>query len=303
MVDRDVLAPDLRNRLLKGKISMKTVKLSMLKQRIVTALALVLLFVVTLFAVPPTVISLLAMAPLIVAGWEWCKLAEIKNKSSAFGFLLALVAVLLVTYHLLDVNGDFDRHLSFQICLYSLVLWGFILLWIQGYPSSGILWGRTSIILVLGLIILTTTWIAFTAIVVYDNGRWLLLLAVLIVALADVGGYFAGNFLGRHKLAVLVSPGKTWEGFTGGMALQGILIAALKIIFPDLSIIDLIILIVPVALSSVVGDLFESMLKRHSGVKDSSSLLPGHGGVLDRIDGVMAALPMFWVLLIQSKVF
>ena len=129
------------------------------------------------------------------------------------------------------------------------------------------------------------------------------MLAILVVVLADLGGYFAGNFLGRHKLAALVSPGKTWEGFLGGLVLQVVLILILKIGFPTLSVVDLTILIIPVALSSVVGDLFESMLKRHSGVKDSSSLLPGHGGVLDRIDGVMAALPMFWVLLLQSKIF
>ena len=203
----------------------------------------------------------------------------------------------------MDVSGNFDRELSYQICLYSLGLWAVILLWIQGYPSSQILWAKTPIILGLGFILLTTTWTAFTAIVLYDNGRWLLILAILIVALSDIGGYFAGNLFGRHKLAAMVSPGKTWEGFLGGLFLQGLLILVIKLMLPELSAIDLAILIIPVALSSVVGDLFESMLKRHSGVKDSSTLLPGHGGILDRIDGLMAALPVYWVLLFQGKVF
>lgn len=282
---------------------MTAIKLSMLKQRVVTALILALLFASILFAVSPSVFSLLIMLPIFIAAWEWCKLAEVKTRLVKYSLILVLAGLLLFAYVGLDVSGNFDRQLSYQICLYSLVLWAVILLWIQGYPSSSILWARTPIILLLGLAVLTTTWVAFTAIVLYENGRWLLLLAILVVVLADLGGYFAGNLLGRHKLAAMVSPGKTWEGFIGGLALQGLLIMVLKISFPALSVVNLTILIIPVALSSVVGDLFESMLKRHSGVKDSSSLLPGHGGILDRIDGVMAALPMFWVLLLQSKVF
>ena len=282
---------------------MGTINLSMLKQRVVTAVILALVFAITLFTVPPNIFSLLIMLPIFIAGWEWCKLAEITSKFGRYSLLLSLATLMTLVYFMLDVSGNLDRELSYRICLYALGLWGIILLWIQGYPSSGILWGKSPIIIFLGLTLLTTTWIAFTSIVLYENGRWLLLLAILVVVLADLGGYFAGNFLGRHKLAALVSPGKTWEGFLGGLVLQVVLILILKIGFPTLSVVDLTILIIPVALSSVVGDLFESMLKRHSGVKDSSSLLPGHGGVLDRIDGVMAALPMFWVLLLQSKIF
>ena len=147
------------------------------------------------------------------------------------------------------------------------------------------------------------TWIALTAIILFDNGKWLLLLAIIVVVLADVGGFFAGKLFGRHKLAPIISPGKTWEGFVGGLVLQLALILGLTLYLPEVAIIDIAVLVIPVALLSVVGDLFESMLKRHSGVKDSGSLLPGHGGVLDRLDGVMAALPMFWVLLFQGSVF
>lgn len=282
---------------------MKAIKMSTLKQRALTALVLAFLLAFCLFVVPPVLFSLIIMLPIVLAGCEWCNLAEIESKLSKFVLMLTLVCSLLFIFFKLDVSGNFDRELSYQICLYSLGLWAVILLWIQGYPSSQILWAKTPIILGLGFVLLTTTWTAFTAIVLYDNGRWLLLLAILIVALADIGGYFAGNLMGRRKLAPLVSPGKTWEGFMGGLILQGLLILILKMVFQDLSLLDLTILIIPVALSSVVGDLFESMLKRQSGVKDSSSLLPGHGGILDRIDGVMPALPVFWVLLIQSKVF
>jgi phosphatidate cytidylyltransferase len=132
-----------------------------------------------------------------------------------------------------------------------------------------------------------------------DNGAWLLLLAIAIIVLADVGGYIAGNLLGKHKLAPIISPGKTWEGFAGGLLLQLPLIAALLWLLPDTEIKNWLILVFPVALYSVLGDLFESMVKRQSGVKDSSQLLPGHGGVLDRIDGIMAGMPLFALLLSQ----
>jgi len=106
------------------------------------------------------------------------------------------------------------------------------------------------------------------------------------------------NAFRMSRLAPLVSPGKTWEGFLGGMVFQLLLIASLAVYLPaEISFIKLSLLVFPVALYSVVGDLFESMVKRNSGVKDSGALLPGHGGVLDRIDGIMAALPLYALVL------
>jgi phosphatidate cytidylyltransferase len=139
---------------------------------------------------------------------------------------------------------------------------------------------------------------SIVSIVLGDHAQLGLLLGIVIVVLADVGGFIAGKLFGKHKLAPLVSPGKTWEGFIGAMALQILLIAVLVVYVPvEISALKWSLLVFPVALYSIVGDLFESMVKRHSGVKDSGSLLPGHGGVLDRIDGVMAALPLYAILL------
>jgi phosphatidate cytidylyltransferase len=193
--------------------------------------------------------------------------------------------------------------LSYQICFLSVILWAVIFLWLQGYPSSAILWSSKPIMLFLGLFLLTSTWLALSSIVSLENGRYLLLLAVTIIVLADVGGYIAGKLFGRHKLAPTISPGKTWEGLVGGLILQSCLIAVLAQFFADVSLLLLCFLVFPVALSSVVGDLFESMLKRHRGIKDSSNFLPGHGGFLDRLDGVMAALPLFFVILTQANPF
>ena len=130
------------------------------------------------------------------------------------------------------------------------------------------------------------TWVAIGLIIHQPQGQWLLLLAVGDCVLADIGGYVAGNLFGKHKLAPVVSPGKTWEGFFGGLFFQLLLIAGYALCARPVQSLGLSLLIIPVSLYSVLGDLFESMLKRQQGVKDSSQILPGHGGVLDRIDGI-----------------
>ena len=129
------------------------------------------------------------------------------------------------------------------------------------------------------------------------SGTELLILMVLAVALADIGAYFVGRRWGRHKLAIRVSPGKTWEGFFGGVASVVVLTCIVAYMLPQhmahLSLVTVTLLGLAVAGASVLGDLTVSMVKRESGVKDSGRLLPGHGGLLDRIDGLCAAAPVF----------
>ena len=275
----------------------------MLKQRFITAVILAVLFVSLLVVVSPAVFSSLIILVVVLAGWEWTSLANITSNSGRAGYLLVLFLLLAGASQILGVYGTFDQQLSYQISAAVVALWAVIFLWIQGYPSSSILWAPRPVLSILGLILLVATWIALVAIVRHESGRWLLLLALGIVVLADVGGYIAGNLFGHRKLAPTISPGKTWEGFLGALVLQLALIAMIKALLPTVDVVDLAILVFPVALCSVVGDLFESMLKRHRGLKDSSSLLPGHGGVLDRLDGIMAALPMFFVMLTQTNPF
>jgi len=275
----------------------------MLRQRFITAVILAVLFVSLLVVVSPAVFSSLIILVVVLAGWEWTSLANITSNLGRAGYLLVLFLLLAGASHILGVYGTFDQQLSYQISASVVALWAVIFLWIQGYPSSSILWAPRPVLSILGLILLVATWIALVAIVRHEGGRWLLLLALGIVVLADVGGYIAGNLFGRRKLAPTISPGKTWEGFLGALVLQLALIAMIKALLPAVDVVDLAILVFPVALCSVIGDLFESMLKRHRGLKDSSSLLPGHGGVLDRLDGIMAALPMFFVMLTQTNPF
>ena len=276
----------------------------MFKQRVITAIALVLGLLALLFNLNPLNFSLIVALIVLLAGWEWGNLMGLESKRHKFSYI-ALLALTIATAALsLDLFGTLNISLGQTLCLIASVLWAVVFLWIQGYPSSAILWSPRPILGLLGLALLTVTWVAIALIIHQPHGPWLLLFAFAVVALADVGGYVAGNLFGKHKLAPLVSPGKTWEGFFGGIFFQCILIASMASFMPEkITTVMLVALVIPVSLYSVLGDLFESMIKRHSGVKDSGNILPGHGGVLDRIDGLIAALPLFALLFLLLSPF
>jgi phosphatidate cytidylyltransferase len=275
----------------------------MLKPRLITATIVVALFASALVFLSPFIFGQIMIFAILVAGWEWADLATFKTKFSKYGFLLALGLCMVATGYHVGFHAQFDVLASYNICALVVAFWAIIFLWLQGFPSSAILWSPKPVMAIIGLILLVSTWLAIITILMMNNGKWLLGLAITTVVLADVGGYVVGKLFGRHKLAPTISPGKTWEGLMGGLLFQFPLIIALKIVLPDTNLISLALLIIPVGLISVVGDLFESMIKRQRGVKDSSSLLPGHGGVLDRLDGVMAALPLFLVILYMANPF
>jgi phosphatidate cytidylyltransferase len=275
----------------------------MFKQRVITAVALAAAFLALLLNLSALAFSLVISLLVVIAGWEWSNLMKLSSVLAKAGYLLFLSLSMAAASYWLGLFERFDQARAQQMFQVAVALWAIIFLWIQGYPSSAILWASRPILGLLGLLLLTFTWAAVASILHHESGQWLLLLAIAIIALADIGGYIAGNLLGKHKLAPIISPGKTWEGFAGGMFFQLLLIVGLVTVLPDVVLSSLFILIIPVALYSVLGDLFESMLKRHSGVKDSSQLLPGHGGVLDRIDGIMAALPLFALLFTLTSPF
>jgi phosphatidate cytidylyltransferase len=276
----------------------------MLRLRIITALCLIAVFVPALFVMPPMLFSVATIPLVLAAGWEWSRLVKITSLAARLGYLALVVLTLAVAAYWLGLPDAFDDERAQQLLLVAVGVWAVIFLWIQGYPSSAILWSTQPVLGLLGLVLLGFTWVAIVTIMNHESGQWLLLLAIVIIALADVGGFFAGKYFGKHKLAPIVSPGKTWEGFFGGLVLQAVLVGSLVWFLSDeMSLLSLSLLVFPVGLYSVLGDLFESMIKRHSGVKDSGHLLPGHGGVLDRIDGVMAALPMFGLILPFTNTF
>ena len=270
----------------------------MLKLRIITALCMASLFVAMLFLLPSLWFAIAVLPLVMMGGWEWSKLIKIRSTVARVMYLSALMFIIFGISVWLGLPDNFLAQQAQNVLIGTVALWAIIFLWIQGYPSSSILWSPRPVLALLGLILLSVTWLSVVTILLGDHAQWGLMLGILIIVFADVGGFVAGKLFGKHKLAPLVSPGKTWEGFVGAMGLQVLLIVFIVEYLPmEISLLKVAVLIFSVALYSIIGDLFESMVKRYSGVKDSGSLLPGHGGVLDRIDGVMAALPLYALLL------
>lgn len=271
----------------------------MLKQRIATALVLAIAFLGSLFLLPPTWFLGLVTLALLVAGWEWARLSGIASSGVRAAYVALLLLIIAGLYAWMQLTEGADtRQLLHGVVLIGVGWWALTLLWVQGYPSSAILWGSRPCRAAMGLLVLVPAWAATVLLLQFPRGEWLVLLVVAVVAVADIGGYFAGRRFGRHKLAAEVSPGKTVEGLLGGLIANVAfgLVLYFVIGWQVAALLALLTTIVTVSLVSVLGDLFESMIKRHAGVKDSGTILPGHGGILDRIDGLVAALPVFAVV-------
>lgn len=272
----------------------------MLKQRVITAITLALFFLGILFGLSAMQFALVLTLIVMIAGWEWSDLAGLSQSWQRYAYALmvgcAIAATALYTriFDSLAPSGDQIR----SVLVAATIWWAVSLLWVQGYPSSALLWDRPWIKAVIGFLVLVPTWLALVFLHSRADGQWLILLLILLVACADIGAYFSGKRFGRRKLAPAVSPGKTWEGFWGGVVVCLFLAIALAW-FCDGNWLTLAI-VIPASLISVLGDLSESMFKRQRGVKDSSQLLPGHGGLLDRVDGITAAAPVFALAIILT---
>lgn len=276
----------------------------MLKQRVITALILSGLFLTALFYLPIPLFSAFVATAVLVGAWEWANLSGFSLVSQRIAYVVAVAAAILTLGWYLELSllasvFSADINKFRQALLVGCGWWAIALLLVQGYPSSAILWGHKFFRSAMGIVVLVSTWVAFTYVRSQEQGAWLVLLIVAVVASADIGGYFFGRRWGKHKLALAVSPGKTWEGFAGGVFCN-LLLSLLIWLAIGGNYWLLLIVILPASLVSVLGDLFESMLKRQRGIKDSSALLPGHGGVLDRVDSLTAAAPVFALALLSS---
>lgn len=278
----------------------------MLKQRVITALVLSIIFISALFGLPSGYFSFFVGAIVLIGAWEWANLAGFPSVWQRSLYTLFIFGVLWAASIYFGFEDEVSPALNLdairELLVAGCVWWAVALLLVQGYPSSAVLWGHKVLRLVMGLLVLLPTWGALVYVRQQESGAWLVLLLILIVALADSGGYFAGRRFGRHKLAPAVSPGKTWEGFAGGFIANCALALVLSLSL-DVSLLLMLVLVVPTSLVSVLGDLQESMLKRHAGIKDSGAILPGHGGILDRVDGITAAAPVFALALLASGAF
>ncbi|MDN5619740.1 MAG: phosphatidate cytidylyltransferase [Psychrobacter sp.] len=252
-------------------------------QRIKTAVVLVIIVGIAMFASQtPILFAPLLAIGVIIAAHEWAKLMPKWRQPIVFVLLVLVITVVSLMF---KVTWLFWWTAS-------LVIWVMALSWVRVFPTQTKWYGKH--LALLGVVILTA---AITAMFyLWQLSAWWLLYVFLLVWCADSGAYFVGRKLGRRKMAPNVSPNKSMEGLAGGLVtglLVVVAISVFKLQLTGASLVAFFALSALTILASVLGDLFESMLKRRAGVKDSGTILPGHGGVLDRIDSLLSATPIF----------
>jgi phosphatidate cytidylyltransferase len=265
----------------------------MLLKRILTASVVVPIVVFGVLALTQTGFELTLALILIISSWEYCNLIQINH---LVGKVLYASLVLTVTYLLNNEPSNLT------VVLYATSVWWLIALtWVVMFPNgSRLLRKALAIKLINGLFLFVPMAISLMALHLQDSV--LVLFLLILIWAADIGAYFAGKSLGKNKLCPNVSPGKTLEGVYGGVALSQV--AAISYVYISIqtpSLNDFLIfcfLALVVSIVSVLGDLFESVLKRIAEVKDSGNILPGHGGLLDRIDSLTSSAPIFFLLFV-----
>lgn len=265
----------------------------MLKSRIITAIFLIAGFVLTLFFAPQWFWGLFCLAFSLIATHEWARLIKLNVSQTIFHVLLTAILGILVVYSFNTSYISFFADYRFSLLVLAAAIWLIVVpayLFLEHLFPSRLMF-RSAI----GIILITANLIAFLGL--HSIAPMLLLAIIATISLADSAAYFGGKRFGRNKLAPTISPGKTWEGVFSALFVVAIYAMLLNthLQYSNWLIIGLMILVA----FSVIGDLFESKLKRQANIKDSGNILPGHGGVLDRIDGIMPAttLTYFYILL------
>lgn len=262
-------------------------------ERIRTALVLMAIVLTCMFATKnPAPMMVLMGLTVSIAAYEWLKLMP--NAKPSWLYIVVVLA--------LAIGGILLPVLWPYIWAVAVVIWLNTAIWVKKYPMSTDWYVRPLVIL--GAVLLISAVVAIYAI--WQYSAWWLMYVFALVWGADSGAYFVGRLLGKHKLAPNVSPAKSIEGLIGGLLTTTIIVLLVAFTQLDLnteSLVAFIVLSLLTVLASVQGDLFESMVKRKAGIKDSGTILPGHGGVLDRIDSVLAAAPVFALGLWLNQMF
>ena len=268
----------------------------MLKLRILTATVMIGLLLLGLFALTPqrTVFAFAALAT--IGAWEWAGFGRLHSRAARLAYACAIALLLLLSW----LWTSDPKHLLILLSG-ACVWWAIAFLWLVLAPERH----QPRLALLCGVPVLVPAFVALSRLAMAGNGfargPQIVLWLFLLVTGADIGAFFAGRNFGRRKLAPRVSPGKTWEGVIGGLCAVA-LVAWSGALYFHLPALPCVAFGCAVGIFSVVGDLTESMFKRSAGLKDSGALLPGHGGILDRIDSVTAAAPLYALGLFGSGV-
>jgi len=271
----------------------------MLAKRLITSLVLAPIMIGGIFFLPLHQFALFIGVIVVFGAWEWANLAgwsSIGQRSAYVAFLIGLMSLLYFTKSQLPELMTYVLWIAFAWWVVA----AFIVAKFPDIPEGLF---KTNIQLLLGAIVLVPMWVGLYQLKLNPNSTLWIVYLMFVVWGADVGAYFSGKAFGKHKLAPKVSPGKSWEGVMGGtlcvvfVAIVAGAYFSQKGGFSTQSWIALFVVSVIVMAASILGDLVESMFKRHRGIKDSSNILPGHGGVLDRADSLTSSVPIFALLL------
>ena len=269
----------------------------MLRQRIITAVIMAVLFVAAVVFLPLPWLALLFGLVATAGAWEWSAMAGWQSLLTRGVFVAVLPGLLYGLWWCCELGNQPSREMVQPWLGVACLFWSIAMLLVESYPKAAWLWRPPVIRSLMGWVILCGAWLSAVFLLTLANGVLLLVLLVVGVAAADVGAYFSGRRWGKHKLAPDVSPGKTWEGLWGGvtavLCVTVIVWMTLPRNYQHLQIESLLLMGLVLSGASVLGDLTVSMVKRASGIKDSGAMLPGHGGLMDRIDSIAGAGPVF----------
>lgn len=271
----------------------------MLKQRIITALLLLPIVIWMVLGLSHTLFAVVVSGVLLLGAWEWSRIAGIHQTTARISYCLFAALLIASVSWLLHV----DTQLLLPVLISSGAWWLISFAWVMRFnhspmsPAASVSMQKIDISAALiGIVILAGTFVGLIGLHGnYAQGPEMVLILLFLIWIADSAAYFTGRKYGKHKLAIHVSPGKSWEGVAG--AVVAICIAVLAVSF----ILKLnlrqqlwfLIICLTTVIFSILGDLTESMFKRRAGIKDSGQILPGHGGIMDRIDSLTAAAPIF----------
>ena len=264
----------------------------MLKQRVLTALLLLPLVIAAIFALPTLWFPHLLALILLGGSWEYQRLAGLSGRSDSYILMFIQINIIALLYLYRDY---WDSSILMSLTV-SCVIWLLMFIRLFKFQNiAGLTPAYRKVSSVTAILTITIGWFCLSWIRLQEDGAWLILLLLLTVWAADIGAYFTGKNLGKTKLAPAISPGKTREGLIGGLLLAPVvaLLSANLMPLGSIETNNLALLSFVVALVSVGGDLMISLHKRTSGYKDSGNLLPGHGGILDRLDSLLVASPFF----------